>query len=361
MINVIFLDIDGVLNHQHQGKTQTDKFGFADDCIENLKYIIDSVYNVKIVICSSWRKNEFEDIHVSNIVPWRKILANKLNTSENIFIDNTPELYDHGETRANEIDKWLNINSHKFNVGTFVILDDECSCYKKKFPNNYVDCELMSCNGLTKKKANEAIYILTNGHIDHMKESKIFFTSDSHFYHRNIIKYCNRPWNHGFNENGEMIVTDEDVEKMNDDMISNWNSVVGENDLVWHLGDFAFGKDKLEKTKQLIEKLNGKINIVLGNHDLHGNENIKHYYDIGFNKVYDRKVIIDDYVILSHIPLMFLNENTPFFNIAGHVHDSTVYQTFTKSQAIVCVERHNYTPISYETIKENYEKLQTVD
>lgn len=361
MINVIFLDIDGVLNHQHKGKDINDCFGFADDCVVNLKHIIDTVKNVKIVVCSSWRKCIYDD-HISKDIPWRQILAQKLGFSkiDEIFIGNTPELYCHGETRADEISYWLKHNS-KLNIGTFAILDDECSIYKQKFPNNYIDCVLSSFEGLTKQKANEAIHILTNYHKDHYVKQKTFFIADTHFFHKNIIKYCNRPWNSGFDVDGNMIVTDEDVERMNADMIANWNSVVGESDLVWHLGDFCFGKNKLERAKDLINKLNGRINIVLGNHDLQGHENIKMYYDIGFNRVYDRNVIIDDYIILSHVPLMFLNDNTPFFNIAGHVHDSDVYQTFTKSQAIVCVERHNYTPVSFDTIYENYKRLHSED
>lgn len=57
-------------------------------------------------------------------------------------------------------------------------------------------------------------------------EQNIFFTSDTHFWHENIIKFCNRPFS--------------SVEEMNDTIIENWNKVVGENDIVFHLGDFVF-------------------------------------------------------------------------------------------------------------------------
>ena len=54
-MNIIFLDIDGVLNYQIAGKTDNEKYGFVDECINNLRYIIESVPNTKIVVSSSWK------------------------------------------------------------------------------------------------------------------------------------------------------------------------------------------------------------------------------------------------------------------------------------------------------------------
>ena len=79
-----------------------------------------------------------------------------------------------------------------------------------------------------------------------------FFTSDTHFNHANIIKFCNRPF--------------KDVEQMNDVMIANWNSVIGKDDTVFHLGDFCLG-GAAEWTK-ILDRLNGKIYLIMGNHDL---------------------------------------------------------------------------------------------
>lgn len=79
----------------------------------------------------------------------------------------------------------------------------------------------------------------------------IWFISDTHLYHKNIIKFSR----HGFNN----------IEEMNDHIISEWNRCVSPNDTVYFLGDFAFaGK---EKTKVIYNQLNGNIHVVFGNHD----------------------------------------------------------------------------------------------
>lgn len=73
--------------------------------------------------------------------------------------------------------------------------------------------------------------------------SEIYFTSDTHFYHKNIIAYCERPWH--------------SVEEMNSALIKNWNKEVSKSDIVYHLGDIAFcSGDKLEA---ILNSLNGKI------------------------------------------------------------------------------------------------------
>jgi calcineurin-like phosphoesterase family protein len=84
-----------------------------------------------------------------------------------------------------------------------------------------------------------------------------WFISDTHFGHRNILKYSNRPFS--------------SIKEMNEVMIQNWNRCVKAEDEIWHLGDFAFGS--ISFTKQILQSLNGKINLVYGNHD---QEIIKH-------------------------------------------------------------------------------------
>lgn len=81
---------------------------------------------------------------------------------------------------------------------------------------------------------------------------KTFYTSDTHFNHANIIKYSDRPFPGG-------------VRDMNECMIERWNSVVGKDDIVYHIGDFAMGNKDL--APEIVRRLNGYKVIVAGNHD----------------------------------------------------------------------------------------------
>ena len=88
----------------------------------------------------------------------------------------------------------------------------------------------------------------------------IYFTSDTHFGHKNIIKLCNRPF--------------KDLDEMNNKLIHNWNSRVKEGDTIFHLGDFCFKNSNEERgegirvnAKGWLSKLNGNIIVVKGNHD----------------------------------------------------------------------------------------------
>lgn len=78
-----------------------------------------------------------------------------------------------------------------------------------------------------------------------------FFTSDTHFSHRNIIKYCNRPF--------------KDEKEMDETLIMNWNSVVRPEDTIYHLGDVGFTDE--DKLYRILKRLNGSIHLIWGNHD----------------------------------------------------------------------------------------------
>lgn len=145
-----------------------------------------------------------------------------------------------------------------------------------------------------------------------------FAIADTHFGHKNIIKYCNRPF--------------DTVEEMDDYMINRWNKVVDEEDTVYHLGDFA-----LTNTKRQIEifnQLNGNIKLIRGNHD-HQTQT-KLVDRIGFKSVHNN-LIVNNF-ILSHRPI---NDNK-LINIHGHTHNNIIKD---KKHLCVSVERIDYTPI----------------
>lgn len=79
----------------------------------------------------------------------------------------------------------------------------------------------------------------------------VFFTSDTHYSHNNIIKYCNRPFT--------------SVKEMDEALITNHNKMVRPNDTIYFLGDFCFGK--LNDIEKLCKRLNGTKILIHGNHD----------------------------------------------------------------------------------------------
>jgi len=77
-----------------------------------------------------------------------------------------------------------------------------------------------------------------------------WFTSDHHFYHNNVVRYCNRPY--------------KTVEEMNADLVKRWNDKVAPDDIVYHLGDFSMAFRPVELFTQ---HLNGIKYLIAGNHD----------------------------------------------------------------------------------------------
>ena len=163
--------------------------------------------------------------------------------------------------------------------------------------------------------------------------------SDLHFNHNNIIKYCNRPF--------------ENVDEMNTKIISNWNSIVGKDDIVYNLGDFGFGSK--EEIKKLRAQLHGQQFLILGNHDNHP---MQWYYDCGFNKVYDKPILIEDFILLSHAPINKLTSNMPFINIYGHVHTNNGMQSMYETGICVCVELTNYYPINLDEMIKKIKEIR---
>lgn len=152
-----------------------------------------------------------------------------------------------------------------------------------------------------------------------------FFTSDQHFGHQNIIRYCGRPF--------------PDVEAMNAGLIAKWNEVVGPDDAVHVLGDVAMGVR--EKTLPLVSRLNGHKILYPGNHDRcwygHGSRGIRRedeYLGVGFEAIRQGPVpmsVAGRSAILCHLPYQGDSQDEDRFDqfrpvddgrwlIHGHVH-----------------------------------------
>lgn len=159
---------------------------------------------------------------------------------------------------------------------------------------------------------------------------KIFVTSDTHFNHENIIKYCNRPFT--------------SVEEMNKTLIDNWNNVVSNEDTVFFLGDFCLGNR--EQISEICSQLNGHKILIFGNHD---RATVTTFINAGFETVYKKPTIIrfDEYDItieFSHAPKYVDNH---YFNVHGHVHDKGENDDM---HYCACVELHDYKPVALEDI-----------
>lgn len=97
---------------------------------------------------------------------------------------------------------------------------------------------------------------------------KIWFTSDLHFGHRNIINFCNRPFHDAFVEDfdgGPLRLGETAVAEMNEVMVEQWNSQVAEADHVYVLGDLAMGH--MADSYEYVQRLKGIKHLVPGNHD----------------------------------------------------------------------------------------------
>ena len=159
--------------------------------------------------------------------------------------------------------------------------------------------------------------------------AKIYFIADPHFGDERIRRYENRPF--------------QNTKDMDLKMICNWNDLIDASDFVYVLGDF--GADGYEA--ELLSKLNGHKYLIKGNHDSKDNN---YYRKAGFEEVYDYPIIIDGFWILSHESL-YVNANMPYANIFGHVHNSPNIKDYSKQHFCVSVERIDYTPILFESIK----------
>lgn len=171
-------------------------------------------------------------------------------------------------------------------------------------------------------------------------DRKTFATSDPHFYHNNIISYepeSRKAYKAA--EKNDMSNLDE-LERMNEDLLKEFDSLPKSCD-VWILGDIWFcGRshtdwllDRYGILKRMVARMKGedrKLFLVLGNHDIlhfHNQSRLAFYYSLGFDKVYDTPVIIEDNVILSHEPV-YISPANNFVNVHGHTHSLCIKEDY---------------------------------
>lgn len=183
----------------------------------------------------------------------------------------------------------------------------------------------------------------------------IWFTSDLHFGHTNILGYCDRPF--------------DTVEEMDVAFIDRWNWVVEPDDEVWVLGDWSLGGN-FQRSLGYVAGLNGRKILLPGNHDKNWKGRPKRvddsvYLNAGFSRVVHGDLGVVEFqvaghdVLLSHFPYgpagrydhrysAWHPTNEGKFLLHGHVHSTE--KMFGPNEIHVGVDAWNYFPASEEEI-----------
>lgn len=189
----------------------------------------------------------------------------------------------------------------------------------------------------------------------------------THLYHKNIIRYCNRPvlQKGDLDKNGEWL-NEEIAQLRNREMaeiiFSNWNGKVKANDTVYLIGDFCFGNEKV--IYSCLNRLNGKIKIVFGNHDKTLRKFAKKDLNAHYN-LRNRVEFLGDYkeieingqkIILCHYPLLTWNKkHHNSFMLHGHCHyNLSISRKESKEIGKILdvgVDGNNFSPYSFEDIE----------
>lgn len=176
----------------------------------------------------------------------------------------------------------------------------------------------------------------------------IFFIADTHFGHKNIIKYCTRPY--------------ETVDEMDEDLIEKWNRKVGKLDTVYIIGDFVWNKNKVPYYAEI---LNGKKILVTGNHDETWTTKKDHPNFSCFEEVTDYKFdsIKDRPVTLCHYPMVewrnCRKDDAPYIGylIHGHIHnnysDEYRYMLRRYNALNAGADVNGFEPVTFEEMVEN--------
>lgn len=165
----------------------------------------------------------------------------------------------------------------------------------------------------------------------------IWFTSDWHLGHKNVIKYCNRPF--------------KDVQEMDRTLINNYRSLVKEDDVCYFLGDFSFSKDPQSQMRQLP----GHKIFLWGNHDKR----------TPFND-FPTEVMLDSYgmfIHMTHFPIAseLASEKMGHefdLRLVGHVHEKWLYKD---GMINVGVDKWDFKPVGIVHLKKNLARIKGKD
>ena len=166
----------------------------------------------------------------------------------------------------------------------------------------------------------------------------VWFISDTHFFHDNILKFhgAGRPF--------------ASIEEMNETIVQKWNAVVKPADVVHHLGDVSFKLfQKEDEVDKLLSRLMGQKHLYMGNHDTLPSILSKHFCKINLWKVFAKYNFV-----ASHVPI----PTRQFRNVTCQVHGHTHVNKMDDPHYInVCVEHTDFAPVHIEDIWAQTRKL----
>jgi len=169
-----------------------------------------------------------------------------------------------------------------------------------------------------------------------------WFTADEHYGHTKVIKYSNRPF--------------KNIKDMNENIINNFNSVVGKQDITIHAGDFCWLNKAEDVYRQYVSNLNGNHVLLIGSHD--------HWQPASAKYIW-RKRIEGQLVVVCHYAMLTWEcSHYGSWQLFGHSHGRLVLDS---KQYDIGVDNNKYYPISFEQIKEimtrksdNYNYLEKI-
>lgn len=166
----------------------------------------------------------------------------------------------------------------------------------------------------------------------------IWFTSDTHFGHENIIKYCNRPFSN--------------AKEMDEALIENWNRLVKKGDTIYHLGDFCFGD-----VQPYFEKLTGHKKFIMGSHD----SEMDLSWTLGYLYILKTPFIKNDHhirVTLCHYAMRSWDRSHyGSWHLFGHHHGTMEPYGLSFD---VGVDTHNFKPWHIDEVAEKMKTLKPI-
>ncbi len=180
-------------------------------------------------------------------------------------------------------------------------------------------------------------------------KKNLYFTSDWHLFHHNVLGFDKRPF--------------DNVDEMHLTIENNWNNLITKDDVVIYLGDLTFARrEDQASVKQMMNRLNGDIHFVMGNHDKWEDiaaitkfKSQQDYLEIRLNYFDNEKIKHEVTFLCMHYPIYSWNKkHRGAYMVHGHSHMINSDDDFHKTNRLIDVgcNGYNYTPVSFEEIIE---------